>query len=125
MVDPSGFLMIEPKNRPNKTVIDDLTRSVTALLGTVEVGHGWLGWHECICSAESRTVDLWVEIGGEKYRTNSLAVHYAACHHDETRQQQMKLIESLKGSEEPAAEELYGWRPSGKVVPNHAVESRR
>lgn len=118
MVDPNGFLMIEPKTRVNKTVIDGLTRSLTALLRTAEDGPAGFGWHGCICGSESGTVDLWVEIGGKKYRTNSLAVHYVACHRDEIPQQQMELLESLKGSEEPTAKELYGRRPVGKVVPS-------
>lgn len=110
MVDPNGFLMIEPKNQANKPVIDDLTRSVSALLRTAGIGQSWLGWHECICGACSGGDDLWVEIAGKEYRTNSLAVHYAACHRDEIPKQQMKLIESLKGSEEPTADELHGRR---------------
>jgi hypothetical protein len=110
MVDPNGFLMIEPKNQANKTVIDDLTCSVTALLRTAEDGQAWFGYHECICGAYSGNVDLWVEISGKKYLTNSLAAHYAACHRDEIPQQQMKLIETLKGTEEPTVKDLYGWK---------------
>lgn len=119
MVDPNGFLMIEPKSRVIKTVIDDVTRSVAALLRTAEDGQGWFGWHDCICGACSGNVDLWVEISGKKYLTNSLAVHYVACHRDEIPQQQMKLIESLQGTVEPTAKELYGVRPFGMVVPNY------
>lgn len=109
MVDPNGLLMIEPKTQAGEPVIDALTRTVTALLRSASEGEKWLGWHECICGARSGAVDLWVHIGGKKYLTNSLAVHYAARHRREIPQQQMKLIMSLKGSEEPTARELDGW----------------
>lgn len=93
MVDKNGFLMIEPKKKCDRAIIDDVTRKVTIILRAAkEKGH-YKGHHTCVCGAESGSARLIVRVCGNKLETNSLIVHYVACHRDEIPSSQMKLVE--------------------------------
>lgn len=106
MIDPNGFLMIEPSKRGNTAMYDWATCRVAALLNSAREGTHWRGWHNCVCGAASGCCDLIVKIGDREYKTNSLAVHYVACHRDEVPDDQMKLIESLTAVTDPTDKQI-------------------
>ena len=111
MIDPKGFLMIEPSKRGHTAIYDWVTCRVAALLNSAREGTYWRGWHTCVCGAHSGTCDLWVKIGDREFKTNSLAVHYAACHRDEVPDDQMELIKILTSAADPTEEQIHYQTP--------------
>jgi hypothetical protein len=106
VIDPNGFLMIEPSKRGHTAIYDWATCRVAALLNSAREGTRWRGWHTCVCGAGSGCCDLWVKIGDKELKTNSLAVHYMACHRDEVPADQMKLIEALTAVTDPTIKQI-------------------
>jgi hypothetical protein len=118
MIDPKGFLMIEPQSPPAaEPIIDALTRQVTALYrASVTDAHGgYRGFHVCKCGACSDNHDHFLP---GHVLTNSLCIHYIAYHrHDLTRAQLGEVVchvaECGVGTEaEPTEDELQ--RPRKK-----------
>lgn len=110
VTDPDGFLMIEPvnnlANRANVPLLDKVTMRVAAAWRRRETSDiRWRGVHVCECGAVSYNGDY--RINGRL--TNSLCVHYVACHRDEIPPEEMRKIEALP--EEfvtPSVEEVWG-----------------
>ena len=117
MIDPNGFLMIEPKDLADRLMLDSITRKATALLrgATADADRVFMGHHECICGACSDCLDWFVTIQGRKRRTNSLAIHYVAWHRDEIPPDQLRDIETLIQEVEPSTYELNGRSKTGKM----------
>jgi hypothetical protein len=110
MINENGFLMIEPKKKGRTVIIDDITMKVTAILRKAkEVAH-YKGSHTCICGAKSGSADLVVKVCGRRLGTNSLAVHYVACHRNEIPRVQLRMIVESRYSyrENPTMQELVG-----------------
>jgi len=105
MIDPNGFLMIEPRERPRGLLLDSMARKVTALLRGAQADRFFMGYHECICGARSDSYDWHVTIAARKRRTNSLAIHYVACHRNEIAPEQLREIEAFTRELEPTAQE--------------------
>lgn len=106
MIDPNGFLMIEPSKRGHTAIYDGVTCRVAALLNSATEGTCYRGWHTCVCGAVSGSCDLIVKIGDREYTTNSLAVHYVACHRDEIPVDQLELIQTLTAVFDPTAKQI-------------------
>ena len=110
MINKDGFLMIEPIDKRKKPIVDDLTKKVTAILRRAkEVAH-YKGSHTCVCGAKSGSAGLEARILGNRLQTNSLIVHYIACHRDEIPKSQMRLIKSARyaSREDPTEKEIRG-----------------
>lgn len=132
--DPRHLLFIEPKTRgSSQPLIDSATRKMVAAYrmsapGTVTpapfrtrpglvrdesgpftskedaVLRSFLGIHVCICGARSRNYDFFLPNG---MLTNSLCVHYLACHRAEVPLDQLATVEAFEyGEAEPSQEEL-------------------
>lgn len=112
MIDKDGFLMIEPKNKAGKAIIDDVTKKVTVILRRAKEVEHYKGSHKCVCGARSGSAGLVVIICGKDLATNSLIVHYVACHRSEIPKSQMRLIKAARytSREKPTEEELKGKR---------------
>lgn len=103
MIDPEGFLMIEPAHHPLTPIVyDEITAAVREIYSTNRVGHGYHGKHQCICGAVSDASDHYVTIGGAELLTNSLAEHYVSHHRDEIPIRDMRLIRFYINSKTPA-----------------------
>ena len=108
MIVPSGLLMIEPQGKATQPIIDELTRKVTAAWrNSTPSNGGYRGFHQCECGAQSDNYDHFVIVDGQKLLTNSLMVHYIACHRDQVPPAELKKAAALAyGEAEPTAEEL-------------------
>lgn len=113
MRNPDGLLMIEPTCAATVPLIDDLTRKVTALRRAVidpEKRTRYRGMHRCTgaggCRAHSDNVDHAIRVGGMNVdygtvgpdvdvQTNSLIVHYVACHRADVSDDERDKIERL------------------------------
>ncbi len=117
--DPASrdaFLMIEP-NEYNEPIVDSLTRKAAAMFNhhiRPEPGRHSFGVHTCSCGANSDSKEWTLTFEGKKYRTNSLAVHYVACHRREVPERELRLIESFPYGEEPTERQV--WARSTGVV---------
>ncbi len=110
--DSSGLprlMFIEPLQLPAACIVDGLTRKGAALLRRAHLGTCWLGYHSCICGAQSSSWDLVVAIGGESMVTNSLLVHYLAYHREEIPSDQLALISCVNEEAEPMPYDLVGF----------------
>lgn len=92
---------IEPKEPARTPIIDELTCMATFLWRHVlppcpfDV---WMGTHRCRCGARSTACDYvldWTVIPDTQIVTNSLLVHYVACHRDECPAAMLDLIRKL------------------------------
>jgi hypothetical protein len=101
-----GFLFIEPKEQPVRCVVDSLTRTITAVMRQAVRGISWMGYHTCICGAKSTACDWSIVLADRRLTTNSLAVHYVACHREEVPSDQLAMLESLQVFAEPTPFEL-------------------
>lgn len=109
--DASHLLFIEPTHPPTAPMIDEITRKLTAAWRVRQTGEmRYRGQHTCTADdgAMSDNADHWV--GG--LETNSLCIHYVACHRAEVPQAELDRIASFDlGEVEPTAEEVRGdWR---------------
>lgn len=100
-----GILYVEPTSHTSdEPVIDEYTRKMAAALRQATPGPGYRGYHVCACGARSSNCDYDLP-GGEQ--TNSLCVHYLACHRDELTMEQLDKVAALDVEPvEPTAEEL-------------------
>lgn len=112
MRNPDGLLMIEPTCAPTVPLIDDITRKTTALLRAVidpDTRSRYRGIHRCTgadCRAHSDNADHAIRVGGMnvdhgtvgpdvEVQTNSLIVHYVACHRADVSDDERDKIERL------------------------------
>ena len=121
MKNPDGLLMIEPTCAATVPLVDDLTRKVTALRRAVidpETRRRFRGMHQCTgagdCRAHSDNSDHAIAVGGVPVQTNSLIVHYVACHRADIDDVERHKIETMfrdLGLDEqmPTTRELTGW----------------
>lgn len=113
-IDENHILFIEPKHSPTDPIIDDYTRRVTAAWrARVDSKTRYRGQHSCTgrgCKAMSGNGEH--TVGGGRFETNSLAIHYIACHRAEVPAEELAKIMTLPPSDvEPSAGEVGGdWR---------------
>ncbi len=115
-----SLLYIEPsENVPAKPLIDIVTRKMVAALrayvrtgvlhrdGFFAVGHATRGTHFCRCgNAGSSNKDFELSNG---LITNSMCIHYVACHREEIDQSVIDQIMAFTdGEAEPTDNELEG-----------------
>lgn len=100
-IDSDSFLMIEPTGAPTAPIIDATTRKIAAAIHAARIGTRYRGVHDCTgagCSASSDNTDHYVRhaspTGTRELLSNSLAVHYVACHRSEVPADQLFAIES-------------------------------
>jgi len=119
LTHPRFLLFIEPAgSASNEPVIDEATRLMAAALNVADVGGGlsilihggkfrygmgYRGTHSCNCGARSTAHDMLLPDGTV---TNSLAVHYLACHRTEVPLEMLERVLGLQGEAEPTAEQL-------------------
>jgi hypothetical protein len=97
MIDPKGLLMIEPKSaKCEPTLIDPLTMKMAGALKHASRGVRSRGFHCCACGVISGNCELFVELDGKPVLTNSLAVHYLACHRSEVPYSEIEKVERLE-----------------------------
>lgn len=107
------LLFIEPKMPPSAPIVDDYTRRVTAAWRARVDGHArYRGQHFCTgkgCKAMSGNGEHTV---AGSFETNSLAIHYVACHRAEVPPEELAKVLALPPSDvEPTSGELAGdWR---------------
>lgn len=104
------LLFIEPQHAPTSAVVDDYTRRVTAAWRTrVDGSARYRGTHSCTgqgCSATSGNGEHTV---AGRFSTNSLAIHYVACHRSEIPTDELAKILTLPPSDvDPSAGEVAG-----------------
>lgn len=109
-----GLLFIEPQREAQPPVIDDATKRMVVALRSAQSRSGYRGAHTCRCGAVSDNVD---HVVGHRtgagvvklFTTNSLAVHYLACHRDEVPPDELADVLSLPAVHaEPSTRELTG-----------------
>ena len=107
--DSSSILFIEPKQPATPPLVDDVTRKMTAAWRARDTsGIGYRGVHDCTgarCLAMSDNRDHYV--GPQHLETNSLCIHYVACHRSEVPREMLAAILNweIEGVE-PTDEEL-------------------
>jgi hypothetical protein len=116
----SALLMVEPAGAPTDPIIDDLTRRITAAWRARRPSkRSYRGRHNCtgrLCLAVSDHFDH--QIG--RRRTNSLCIHYVACHRGDLPAAELAKVAELPagGDVEPTAEELSAPRRRGTARPS-------
>jgi len=110
ITDSKHLLFIEPTQAPTAPIVDDYTQRVTAAWRARVDGRArYRGHHDCTgegCTAASGNGEH--TIAG-RFETNSLAIHYIACHRAEVPAEDLEKILSLPASDvEPTAGELAG-----------------
>lgn len=110
-LDDDHILMIEPKGAPSaEPVIDDVTRRFTAAYRASKPGsRRYRGWHDCTgagCQATSDNADHYITAG---MMTNSLAIHYLACHRADVPRSEIEKVLALPDrAADPTADEVAG-----------------
>lgn len=108
-LDVSSVGMIEPQGAPTAPLVDHITKLAAGAWAARETSpHGYRGVHNCTgrgCSAVSDNKDHYLP---GKLLTNSLLVHYVACHRDEVPADQLMAIATLGRTAEPTTEQLTG-----------------
>lgn len=107
--DSHHILFIEPRLNAETPIIDSITRRVTAAWRNRLTGSGrFRGVHTCT-GQDGAVSDNAAEhlIGG--FESNSLCIHYVACHRSEVPQAELDKIERLPLAEaEPTEFEIRG-----------------
>ncbi len=103
------LMFIEPLELPTECVVDALTRKGAALLRRAHLGTAWLGYHVCVCGAQSGACDLVVQISGKSMVTNSLLVHYLAYHRKDIPADQLALFAWANDEADPTPYDLVGF----------------
>jgi hypothetical protein len=102
------ILFIEPSGATTDVpTIDQYTRKMTAAVRRAlpPMGH-YMGVHQCACGAVSTSFDYFLPNGQQ---TNSLCVHYLACHRSEVPDSEIEKVAALDcGEADPTGEELRG-----------------
>ena len=89
----TGLLFIEPRQPPTAPIVDDATMRMAAALRSAQRGEAsYRGCHFCSCGAQSDNTDHIVD---GRFTTNSLAVHYLACHRAEVPGSELADVLSL------------------------------
>jgi hypothetical protein len=97
MIDPKGLLMIEPRHGCDpETLVDGYVMKMAGALKHARRGPAWKGIHMCRCGAGSGNCDLIVRLDGKDIVTNSLAVHYLACHRGEVPVTELEKVDRLE-----------------------------
>lgn len=113
-LDAAHLLMIEPRGAATAPVVDYITKLAAGAWAARETGDArYRGVHGCTghgCTATSDNADHYLQVGGDRRLTNSLLVHYVACHRDEVPEDQILAIATLGRTAEPTAEQLTGRR---------------
>lgn len=65
-----------------------------------------MGYHTCVCGAQSSSSDWSIVLTDRRLTTNSLAIHYIACHRDEVPKEQIEALEALEIESHPTPYEL-------------------
>jgi hypothetical protein len=102
------MLYVVPKGLPSEEpIIDNLTMKMVASRRRATHASGqFLGFHTCVCGAQSENTDLILPNG---LRTNHLCVHYLAYHRAEIEPDELSEVAALSdGSEYPNSYELHG-----------------
>lgn len=119
MKDPKGLLMIEPTCAATVPLIDDMTRRVTALWRarvSPDSCKRYRGMHTCTgagCRSHSDNLDHAIRVGDSHIQTNSLIVHYVACHREDVDDVERAKVERLFGllglvEQTPTTHEITG-----------------
>ena len=98
-----GILYIEPKNEIKSMIIDDVTKKLTSIWNKREPSlTSFFGMHSCVCGAHSSSTDyLLINKTGKMFMTNSLCIHYVACHRSEIPKDEWnKVLELVEGATE-------------------------
>jgi hypothetical protein len=107
-LDDNHLLMIEPAGAPTAPLVDDITRKTAGALDAAKVSKRYRGAHLCTgvgCTATSDNAE-WI-VGG--LTTNSLAVHYVACHRAEVPASEIDKVMVLDfGLIDPTEDDLLG-----------------
>lgn len=99
MIKPGGLLMVHPRAKcESQTIVDDLTMKMAGALRHASRGASFRGFHICTgCGgAMSGNTELFVMLDGKKVETNSLAVHYLACHRGEISHVELEKVSRLE-----------------------------
>jgi len=103
-----GLLYIVPSAKvSDEPTIDALTRKMTAAFRAADddTAFGFAGVHTCACGAQSDCTDVVLPNGTV---TNTLCVHYLACHRDEVPASELEKVAQLdSGEAEPSPDEIY------------------
>lgn len=105
-----SLLYLDPAGPATVPVIDALTRKMAAALNRgvpPDQGYRWRGFHGCECGAMSSNYDL--SLPDARFATNSLAVHYVACHRARCEAWELSVISGWTEEAEPTQEQLHGW----------------
>lgn len=108
---PGHLLYVEPTGPCTEPVIDNLTRRVAAAFHRGQSnGVRFRGWHHSACGANSDNTDYVLQrADGRSFTTNSLAIHYIACHRSEIPLEEIAKITQLPETlEDPTPAELKG-----------------
>lgn len=90
--DGIHLLFIEPKLRAHEPIIDELTLKMSyAYVNSTTYNIKSCEYYNCICGAQSK----WKLKLDNGMLTNSLCVHYVACHRDEVPKKMIKVISSF------------------------------
>jgi hypothetical protein len=107
VINPDGFVFVEPASAPTAPIIDDLTRKATALWRSCSKSkHAYRGMHTCTgagCQAWSDNHDYTTPDGRA---THSLLVHYVARHRADVPAADLEFLAGLSVVAEPTASEL-------------------
>lgn len=111
--DPTDLLFIEPTAMPSVPFVDRYTQKITAAWRARRTStYAMRGIHQCIgfaglgCRAQSDNRDHWVH----GLKTNSLCIHYVACHRAEVPAEALAIIDSWADMALPTDAELTGGR---------------
>ena len=102
------LLYVEPNGDPIAPIIDELTRKMTAAFRLApDDGPAYRGFHQCTggdCEATSSNREHVLPNG---MQTNSLCIHYLACHRSEIPQSELNKVKLLNfGEAEPTYQEM-------------------
>jgi len=95
MIDPTGFMMIEPRGEKEPSVRDELTAATNAALARAREGVQYRGFHLCRCGVASGNCSLFITIDGHEYLSNLLAGHYMEFHRSEVPERDLELARRL------------------------------
>jgi len=96
ILDKPYLLFIEPQEIGHTVIIDTLTRKMTALYKAGLDKDHFFGWHQEICGYNSSCSNRSIK---DEYITNSLCIHYMACHRPDIPYEQLKIIYELTDKE--------------------------
>ena len=109
-----NLLMIHPESAPTDPIVDTTTMRITSALRRAMFGKSrFRGVHHCTglgCRAVSDNREWFIAHDGRKLLTNSLAIHYVACHRRDVPASMLVTINAIVAMTEPTTTELRGRR---------------